>query len=74
MTRTRNKKYITLTPAEEDKMSQDVEKYQVNMNGQKWVVTEFLPNTIRHIAGWGLVKGPDEESIISLSESWGFST
>lgn len=57
-------------------MSQDVEKYQVNMNGQKWVVTvvEFLPNTIRHIAGWGLVKGPEEESIISLSEYWGFST
>lgn len=40
------------------------------MNGQKWVVivAEFLPNTIRHIAGWGLVKGPDEESIISLRE------
>lgn len=28
---------------------------------------EHSPNTIRHTAGCGLVKGPDEESIILVS-------
>lgn len=31
-------------------------------------MSENLPNTIRHIAGWGLVKGPDKESIMLVRD------
>lgn len=33
----------------------------------------YLPNTIRHIAGCGLVKGPDEDSNINSGSFAGVS-